>query len=184
MMVDPPKVAATQPNASPPADATTTWETPAALVAHIVEHHHTYARAAIARLAPLALEVNRLHGDEHPELAEVMRRFELVRVELEPHMRAEEGSLFPAIIQMARPACNARHREALRLSIVVLEHDHDTIARALRGLREAMEKFVLPETAPAELRAFSAGIAAFADNLDEHMRLEDELLLPQAQRAP
>ena len=42
-----------------------------ALVAHIVERHHTYTRDAIARLVPLAEKVARVHYAGHPELLRV-----------------------------------------------------------------------------------------------------------------
>jgi regulator of cell morphogenesis and NO signaling len=184
MMVEPPKVVDVVNTAPESSEAPPSWESPAALVAHIVEHHHTYARAAIGNLSVLSKEVARGDAEKHPEVVRVTQLFDLLRAELEPHMRAEEGSLFPAILQMARPACNVRHREALRLSIVVLEHDHHALGDVLEQLKEATNDFVPPEDASATLRAFYTDLAAFHANLLEHMHLEDDVLLPRACAPP
>ena len=160
------------------------WSSPGGLVAHIIEHHHAYARAAMDRLAPLARKVQRAHGEKHPELARVVELFDSIVSELAPHLRAEEGALFPAILLMAQPACTGQRRAALRASVLVMQHDHDQLGRTLALLRATTGDYRPPEDACTSFRVLYAELEALEADLHEHIHLENNVLLPQALGSP
>jgi len=159
------------------------WSSLTMLVAHIVDKHHASARTAMEHIGPLASKVCRVHGDRHAELLQVVRLFDEICADLAPHMRAEEGALFPAILQMARADCDPKQREELRVSIVVMQHDHETIGRLLHALREATNDYTPPEDACTSYRALYVNLEAFEAALHEHIHLENNILLPRATAA-
>lgn len=160
--------------------STPEWHSLPMLVAHIIDKHHAAARVAMDHIGPLASKVCRVHGDRHPELLRVVELFDEVCADLAPHMRAEEGALFPAILQMVRPDCDPKKREDLRVSIVVMQHDHETIGRLLHVLREVTSDYVPPDDACTSFRALYVNLEAFEGELHEHIHLENNVLLPRA----
>lgn len=161
-----------------------TWDSPVLLVAHIVDVHHANARAAMAHVGPLAKKVAHAHGAAHPELLRVVELFEELSDELAPHLRAEEGTLFPAILQMLRPGCTPERRRALRVSVEVMQHDHDHVGRLLALLRETTSDYALPEDACTSYRVLYDELRAFEADLHEHIHLENNVLLPRVLSEP
>ena len=161
-------------------DAPQKWTSLTTVVEHIIDEHHAYARTAMSQLVPLANKVRRVHGERHPELARVVELFDQICEDLDPHMRAEEGSLFPAILQMARPDCDPARREALRLSIAVMQHEHEKVGRLLHMLREATSDYEVPPDACTSFRVLYRELEAFEHDLYEHIHLENNVLLPRA----
>lgn len=156
------------------------WASLTTLVAHVIDTHHHYAREAMSQIAPLAEKVRRAHGDNHPELLQVVKLFDRLCGDLGPHMRAEEGTLFPAILQMARPGCSPACREALRMSVKVMHHDHDSVGRILRELREVTSNYEAPDDACGSYRALYRELEALEADLHEHIHLENNVLMPRA----
>jgi len=150
------------------------------LVAHIVDVHHANARLAMTQITPLFRNVLAVHSNQHPELVRASQLFDLLCAELTPHMRSEEGALFPAILQMVKVDCSPARREALRVSIVVMKHDHDTMDRTLRDLRAATSDYAVPADACASFRALYDSLEAFERDLHEHIHLENDVVLPRA----
>jgi regulator of cell morphogenesis and NO signaling len=156
------------------------WGSLPALVAHIIDKHHAAARDAMEHIGPLVSKVCRVHGDRHVELVRVVEIFDEICADLAPHMRAEEGALFPAILQIARPDCDAKQREELRVSITVMQHDHDTIGRLLHLMRDVTNDYTPPEDACTSYRALYVNLEAFEGELHQHIHLENNVLLPRA----
>ena len=75
--------------------------TPAELLDHVVEVHHRYLWDELPRINALVDKIVSVHGDRHPELAEVQRLFVALRADLEPHLTNEEEVVFPALRTLA-----------------------------------------------------------------------------------
>ncbi len=157
-----------------------TWASLSTLVTHIVDTHHHYAREAITRLTPLMDKVRNTHAERHPELVRVAELLNRLCADLGPHMRSEEGTLFPAILQMARPDCSPAAREGLRMAIRILQHDHDEVAQILEQLRTATASYEAPEDACDSYRALFKELEAFDLDLHEHIHLENNVLVRRA----
>ena len=74
---------------------------PVELVDHIEIVHHRYLWAELPRISALVDKIATVHGDRHPELAEVQRLYNELRADFEPHLAREEQELFPMIRQLA-----------------------------------------------------------------------------------
>jgi len=80
------------------------WATMAAdaLVDHLEATHHRYLWDELPRVTTLVDKIVGVHGERHPELADIAACFAQTRADLEPHMLKEERVLFPMIRELAR----------------------------------------------------------------------------------
>lgn len=109
----------------------------AELIDHIVEKHHVFTKTEIAWLRVLIDKVHGVHGQNHPELAQLRSLFRSLSADLEPHMMKEERVLFPYIIRMEHAVRNEHPVEMPPFGTVtnpvrmmMLEHDAAGLTRA------------------------------------------------------
>lgn len=148
---------------------------PAELTRHIESRYHARHRAELPRLAELAERVETVHfGDEDaPEgLSEVLRR---MIGEMEVHMKKEELILFPAIRRGGMPG--------IENPIAVMRADHDDHDREIAEIRRLTANLTLPTGACRSWAALYGGLAEFLADLEEHIRLENEVLFPRFEAA-
>jgi Regulator of cell morphogenesis and NO signaling len=72
------------------------WE-PGFLCDYIVNIHHKYVLKSMPELVMYTEKIASVHGERHPELAEVADLFSQINKELLQHMKKEEEVLFPSI---------------------------------------------------------------------------------------
>lgn len=141
------------------------------LIDYIKTCYHEAHRRVLPELIKLSRKVEAVHRDS-PDvpagLADVLQRLEN---ELELHMSREEATLFPAM------------REAgmnnLAAAIGDLRHEHDDQGAALRRMESLTDDFTLPEGACRSWQALYVGAAQLADDLMEHIHLENNVLFPR-----
>jgi len=152
------------------------WESPAALLAHVVDSHHAYARTELARLVPLARWAARISGEQYPELSQLVAILDAVVEHFIPHMRAEETTLFPAILELVDPNVSDDRRRMLRMFIGVARHDHADVETLFQAMRRVTRNYAAPAAADASHRELYQRLAALETNLREHLLLENQLL--------
>jgi regulator of cell morphogenesis and NO signaling len=140
---------------------------PSALADHIVATHHAYLHQELPLLDALAGKVAAVHGRRHPELAEVARLVTLLRADLEPHLRTEEGVLFPAI----------------RAGVVALDlgdvlDEHGRAGELLAGLRAATAGYAVPADGCASYASLYERLRALEADTHEHVHKENNVLFP------
>lgn len=143
----------------------------AELTRYIETRYHARHRQQLPDLLFLAEMVEDIHDAEEgvPEgLAALLRR---MIGEMEVHMKKEELILFPAIRKGGMPG--------LEQPIAVMRADHDDHQEDLARIREITNEFALPEGACTSWATLNTGLAQFADDLTEHMRLENDVLFPR-----
>jgi regulator of cell morphogenesis and NO signaling len=156
------------------------WETKtlAELQRYIVVTHHVYTRQTLETVTLLADKVLARHSRNHPEIQDVHRLvFELGR-ELFPHMRREEDVLFPYIETVE--ATGVRRVNTNRLETLMVQHE--TAGGILASLRKVTCGYKLPDDACLSFRALYERLADLESDLQEHIRLENEVLFPSAIR--
>ncbi len=150
-----------------------------ALADHIVATHHEYLHAELPLLDALADRVLTVHGDRHPELAEVCRLVAAVRADLEPHLMKEERVLFPALHALA-----AGQREfgfgsvANPIRMMILEHDR--AGELLAQLRDATDGYAVPADGCASYRSLYERLDALEADTHVHIHKENHVLFPRA----
>lgn len=154
----------------------------AELVDHIEATHHAYLHQELPRLEALATKVAGVHGERHPELAQVLDLTRALRADLDPHLRKEEMVLFPMIRQLAaaEPGAPAPafHCGSAANPISVMLAEHDRTGELLDELRTASGDYGVPADGCASYRALYDGLAAVEADTHLHVHKENNVLFP------
>jgi len=158
---------------------------PTALIGYILAKHHVFTAEELIRLTPLMEKVISRHGDNHPELVDLQRVFTDLTESLMPHMRKEEGVLFP-YIQMLEAAADGltpapvSHFGTVQNPIRMMMSEHDTDGDRLKLMREITNDYKLPDGACPTYTALFAGLEDLERDLHRHIHLESNVLFPAA----
>ena len=151
------------------------------LITNILNKHHAYLRRELPRLSEITAKVHSVHGQRHPELAEVRQTYDELRAELEAHMMKEEQILFPLIQAMETfQPLEAAHCGSVQNPIRVMEHEHDSAGAALARMRKLTNDFTPPEDGCNTYRAMLDGLAELEADLHQHIHKENNILFPHA----
>ncbi len=144
----------------------------AALMDFIVSHYHARLRAEIPELILLADKVERVHAEKAScprGLASLLRAMHAAVLD---HLAKEEEILFPMI--------RAGRGRGAGGPIHVMEQEHDDHGRSLARLRELTANLTTPPDACATWQALYLRLGRLADELMEHIHLENNVLFPRA----
>jgi regulator of cell morphogenesis and NO signaling len=163
-----------------------TWS-PEQLIGHIVANHHAYVRRALPSLIAFTRKLAAVHGDRHPELAEIARITEDIADEMTSHMAKEEHVLFPYIAALAQAARSGLPAPwapfgAVDNPIRMMEEDHDATGAAVARIRELSDGYTVPADGCATYRACLQELNAFERDLHAHVHLENNILFPAARK--
>ena len=141
------------------------------LIQHILGRYHEVHRRELPELRRLAERVEQVHTD-HPAvpkgLADVLAR---IQGELESHMQKEEQILFPLMLTGGSPM--------IVHPIAMMRDEHDEAGEDLKAVSELTGDLTLPAEACNTWRALYAGLAKFAEDLTEHIHIENNILFPK-----
>lgn len=153
----------------------------AKLVRNIVDTHHNFLRTELPRISTLVAKVNKVHGENHPELADVASTFEAMRAELESHMLKEERVLFPSIdlMEIRQMAGNFPFGSVAN-PIEMMEHEHDDVGIALQKLRELTSDFTPGPDACTTWRVMLEALENLEQDIHQHIHKENNILFPRA----
>lgn len=149
------------------------------LIAHIEHVHHSYVRENLPVLKKWTDKVARVHGPRHEELLEVRDAVARLADEMEEHMAAEEGVLFPRVLALVHGR-GAGQSGLASETLDSLEDDHERAGNLMKRLRELTNGFQPPADACATYRAAFALLGEFEADLHRHVHLENNILFPRA----
>ncbi len=151
----------------------------AELVDHLESTHHVYLHAELPRLAALAEKVAGVHGDHHPELIEILRTYQALQADLEPHLMKEERILFPMIRElMVATTAPSFHCGSLSNPISMMLREHDRAGALLAELRELTNDYTAPADGCGSYQALFAGLAELEADTHLHIHKENNRLFP------
>ncbi len=151
------------------------------LIEHILETHHAYLQRELPRLVEMTANVHAVHGERHPELAEVRQTLDGLKAELDVHRMKEEQILFPMIRSMeSTQAVEAVHCGTVQNPIRVMEDEHEAAGAALARMRALTNDFTSPEDGCNTYRAMVDGLAELEADLHQHIHKENNILFPRA----
>ncbi len=141
------------------------------LIARILERYHTVHRRELPELRALAQRVEAVHAG-HPSVpAGLSALLAQMQSGMESHMQKEEQILFPLMRRGGSPM--------IVNPIAVMRHEHDDHGEELRTLAELTDDLTLPDDACNSWRALYAGLGKFAEDLTEHIHIENNILFPR-----
>ena len=153
------------------------------LCRYIVLRHHEYIRRQVPRIqAALESIPASPAGATSTSLPHL---FASMAFDLIAHLAKEENILFPAIEALA--AARRAGGRGVPAAFVTLLHpiramegEHTRVEQALDRLREVTSGFRCPPEGGERLNAVYHDLDAFDRDLQQHVRLENELLFPRA----
>lgn len=155
------------------------------LAEHIVNKHHAYVRQEVPRIQKLLAKVVAVHGKHHPELAVVQQHMGTVSAELTSHMRKEEMVLFPYIKGLEEAAGAGRRVPrppfgTIRNPVRMMELEHEAAGDVLEQISKASSDYTPPAEACFSYKTLYAALKEFAEDLHQHVHLENNILFPRA----
>ncbi len=155
------------------------------LIMHILDKHHSFTKAEMARLEPLADEVVGAHGANHSELLSLRDLMRGLFEDLRPHMFKEEQILFPFIIVLEKARQENRRAPfppfgTVNNPIRMMLMEHDTAGDLLREMRKLTSDYTVPADACVSFKTFYEALEAFEQDLHQHIHLENNILFPKA----
>jgi regulator of cell morphogenesis and NO signaling len=142
-----------------------------ALIALIETRYHATHRRELPELIRLARRVEAVHADKEAVPRGLAALLEKMGAELDAHMRQEEDILFPLMRRGSHPMIGH--------PISVMRAEHDDHGEHLRLLEALTDGGVPPPGACNTWRALYAGTRKLADDLMEHIHLENNVLFPR-----
>lgn len=155
------------------------------ILRRIVDGHHRRIREESPVIAEcLGVLVGR-HGERHPELAYVREAFLALTDVLLSHLVKEENLLFPFINDLAAASRSGTRPPrgpfvTLMHPIRVMESGHQTVTASLDRLKTLTRDYAVPPEAAEAYRSCYQRLAAFDDDVRQHMRLENDTVFPRA----
>ena len=143
----------------------------AELTRHIETRYHARHREQLPELAAMAERVEMVHADKPAVPAGLADCLVRLIGEMEVHMKKEELILFPAIRKGGMPG--------IENPIAAMRADHDDHATDIAAIRKITGGPTLPEGACGTWTRLYTGLAEFLTDLEDHMKLENDVLFPQ-----
>lgn len=167
--------------------ATIDWqkESLTALIEHITATHHMFVKTECPRIVQLAAKVVRVHGSNHPELAQVKEVFDALAEELAIHLMKEENILFPHVIAMERAQATGETLPAscfgtVQNPIRMMFLEHDNAGDALKQLRQLTSNYTVPADGCVSYQTLYKALADFEADLHQHIHKENNIMFPRA----
>jgi regulator of cell morphogenesis and NO signaling len=149
------------------------------LVAHIVDHHHAFARELLSRLELLLRAAVQEKGKAPSALSQVTVFFRELQQDLLAHFRMEEHNLFPAILAVEGggpvPIALSTPAEVL----LTIEAEHQAVEELFLNIRMVTADYNPGPQAGPSVRSLYQGLRDLEDDLHRHLYLENHLLFPR-----
>jgi len=141
------------------------------LIRHVLDRYHQVHRRELPELCKLAIQVEQVHADHPAVPAGLSDLLEHMHAALVSHMEKEEQILFPIMQTGGNPM--------IVYPIGMMRHEHDEHGEKLRALASLTSDMTPPEDACNSWRALYAGLAKLAEDITEHIHIENNILFPR-----
>ncbi len=156
-------------------DNTPNFDSPNAMIDHIIQRYHDTPRAQLPELIRMAQRVEAVHKNKAEVPAGLGAALEAMHNELLSHMQKEELVLFPSLKAGGNPY--------IAQPIAMMRHEHTDHGAALEHIAELTHDMTPPAEACNTWRALYAGLNQLRDDLISHIHLENNILFPMFENA-
>lgn len=150
------------------------------LADYIVFKHHNYIKEQTPIIKQFADKVAKVHGPSDESLVTLRDLFYEISNELIPHMQKEEMVLFPAVRQKELGETNFPFGD-ISGPIAMMEHEHDNAGELMFKIKDITNDFTPPDHACNTYKALFHSLSEYADDLFQHIHLENNILFKKAQ---
>ncbi|HYZ23978.1 MAG TPA: iron-sulfur cluster repair protein YtfE [Rhodopila sp.] len=141
------------------------------VIALIEARYHAGHRRELPELTRLARRVEAVHKAHSAVPSGLADLLETITTELEDHMQKEEQVLFPLMRRGGHPMISQ--------PIAMMLAEHDDHGAHLRRMEALTDDFTPPGDACPTWRALYVGTRKLADDLMEHIHIENNILFPR-----
>ncbi len=149
---------------------------PSALIEYILERFHEVHRQQVPDLIRLAAQVELVHANHPAAPRGLAALLKSMHAELLQHMDKEESILFPMLARGGSPF--------VVHPIGVMRAEHEEHADNLVRLMALTHNAEPPEGACSTWRQLCSGVRQFAEDLEQHIRIENDVLFPRFEVPP
>lgn len=142
---------------------------------HIVTAHHDRLRSSFETLTELVEKVVRVHGPDHPELAELDRRFATMRDDLIDHAEREEKDLFPVCRELDLGDDPVSFNAGM---LELLMDDHQATGAELAAIRGTCLDYDPDKAFCGTHRQMLKNLHEFELDTHQHVHEENNILFP------
>ena len=155
------------------------------LIEHICNKHHVYIQENTPAIKAYLNQLVHLHGDSHPEVAEIANVFYELVEELIMHMKKEEVMFFPFIERLCRAAYTKTDIslpvfKSVKITIDWMKADHARQSEKLQMLSSLTNNYTPPADVCIKYSVTYQMLKDFEQDLNTHMDLENNILFPKA----
>ena len=152
---------------------------------HIVKRHHAYVREQIPFLEKNLEKIARVHGKNHPELAEIQRLFHISAGEFTMHMQKEELMLFPYIKRLEAASKTSSSLPKAQFGsvanpIAMMMSEHQNEGDRFSEISKLTDNYSLPNDGCTTYEVTFKQLEEFEQDLHRHIHLENNILFPAA----
>ena len=144
---------------------------PTALISHILMRYHEVHRRQLPELIRMAAKVEAVHAGHEAAPTGLAALLTAMHAELLQHMEKEESILFPMLERGGNPF--------VVHPIGVMRTEHEGHAERLQHVLALTRNATLPADACTTWQQLCAGVREFVDDLQQHIRLENDVLFSQ-----
>ena len=148
------------------------------LVEHVLDTHHAYLWSELPKISEYVIKILRVHGENHPELAQVHKLFHMVKMELEGHLVKEETIQYPAIFRYLETGEKVDLVKAVKV-ISELETEHTAAGDILKELRSITKDYLVPDDACRTYDVSYFKLNEMESDIFQHIHLENNILFPK-----
>jgi len=149
---------------------------------YIEKRHHAYVNMNIPFLQEKLQILSNVHGDVHPELAEIKNLFDGACENLKAHMEKEELVLFPLIRKIVKNkngVAKDEIREVLE-TINLLNEEHVTEGDRFERISSLTSNYNCPPDGCNTYKVTFQSLMEFEKDLHRHIHLENNILFKKA----
>jgi len=157
------------------------------IVDYIQRTHAFYLQKKLPEIEQSISLLSTLYTSDHPILVALRSFFHRYCQDLTEHIADEEKNLLPYIVLLRQAADSPKHFSeyifACRSYSIskFLSGHHDT-EDELRGIRQTIRLYEPPATNESLYRILLAQLQSFEQDLQVHAHIEEEVLIPKAQK--
>ena len=149
------------------------YEDPLMLMDYIVHWHHQRLRENLPAIDKLLPKLIQVHGDNHPELNQVVEVFTPLKNAMMEHLDEEESRSFPLIKEASETGTVTPE---VKSAIDGLRDDHDDVGDHLKALRKITSGYALPDDGCATYSFVYEKLQELENDTFQHIHLENNVL--------
>ncbi len=154
------------------------------LCTYIEKRHHAYVKEHIPFLQQKLRKLCDVHGQNHPELFELMELFEDAAGNLSAHLQKEELILFPSIRKMMK--FNSENKGSnsgygkVEKAIEKLDAEHQIEGERFEKISSLSNQYTCPPDGCNTFKITYQTLKDFEQDLHRHIHLENNVLFKKA----